>query len=465
MLSVAGDFVHSSAEQAGNFSSSFGLFNRIHHIILAAIESNMQSILTDCPHREKLGWLEESYLMGPSLMFDFNVPTLYTKIARDMTQAQLPNGLVPDTSPDYPVFDGKTDDFRDSPEWGSACILASWQANRRYGDVRILRNNYQTFERYVTYLATTANGNIVDHGLGDWYDLGPKPPGYAQLTPKAVTATCTYYRDLVTLSRISAVLGKKQEAGKYSAEAQQVNEAFNAKFFHPDTDSYATGSQTSDAMPLEQGMAPASSQAGLLKNIIQDIRSHGNEMTTGEVGHPYLLRVLADAGHSDVIFAMHSRTNAPGYGYILSQGATTLTESWTATPRFSQNHFMLGHIEDWFYRDLAGINQAPDSVGYEKIVIRPQPVGNITWCKASYKSVRGEIRTGWSIQNSRFYLDVTLPPNTTDRVYIPAKRTADVTESGQPAEKSHGVHFLHMQDGYAVYQVGSGTYHFAAQAK
>jgi alpha-L-rhamnosidase len=465
LLSVAGDFVHSSAEQAGNFSCSFGLFNRIHQIIRAAIESNMQSVLTDCPHREKLGWLEESYLMGPSLLFDFNVPALYAKIARDMTQAQLPNGLVPDTSPEYPVFDGRTDDFRDSPEWGSACILASWQAYRRYGNAQILQDNYQTFERYVAYLASTAHGNIVDHGLGDWYDLGPKPAGYAQLTPKAVTATCTYYRDLVTLSRISAVLGREQEADKYAVEAQEVKKAFNKKFFHPETDNYATGSQTSNAMPLELGMAPASARAGLLKNIIQDIRSHGNEMTTGEVGHPYLLRVLADAGRSDVIFAMHSRANALGYGYILSQGATTLTEGWKAERRFSQNHFMLGHIEDWFYRGLAGINQTPGSVGYEKIVIRPQPVGNITWCKASYKSVRGEIRSDWSVKNGRFHLDVTLPPDTTDQVYVPARSAEGVTESGQPAEKAPGVHFLQMRDGYAVYQVGSGTYHFIAPAK
>jgi len=166
-----------------------------------------------------------------------------------------------------------------------------------------------------------------------------------------------------------------------------------------------------------------------------------------------------------VIFAMHSRTSAPGYGYILSRGATTLTESWAGDKRFSQNHLMLGHIEAWFYRDLAGISQAPGSVGYENIVIKPQPVGSITWCKASYQSVRGEIRSGWSIKNGSFHLDVTLPPNASDQVYMPAKSADAVTESGQSAGKSPGVHFLRMQDGYAVYQVGSGTYRFVAPAR
>jgi alpha-L-rhamnosidase len=122
---------------------------------------------------------------------------------------------------------------------------------------------------------------------------------------------------------------------------------------------------------------------------------------------------------------------------------------------------MIGHIEDWFYRGLAGISQAPDSVGYEKIVIKPRPVGKIAWCRATYNSVRGEIRSEWSRENGKFYLNVTLPPNTWDQVYVPARSSETVTESGRPAAESPGVHFLRMTNGYAVYQVGSGTYHFA----
>ncbi|MEJ2010549.1 MAG: alpha-L-rhamnosidase C-terminal domain-containing protein, partial [Acidobacteriota bacterium] len=280
----------------------------------------------------------------------------------------------------------------------------------------ILNDNYQTFERYAAYLTSRARGHIVNYGLGDWYDLGPKPPGFAQLTPVALTSTATYYRDLVTLARISTVLGETPKAEEYAALANRVKEAFNQKFFHTATDSYATGSQTSNALPLALGMAPASARAGLLKNIIQDIRSHGNEMTTGEVGFPSLLGVLREADRSGVIFDMNSRTTPPGYGYILKQGATTLTESWTASRRASQNHFMLGQIEAWFYKGLAGISQAPDSIGYQKIVIKPQPVGNITWCKGSYRSVRGEIRSYLSIKNGEFNLDVTLPPDTSDQL-------------------------------------------------
>ena len=461
LLSVSGDFVHSSATPTGTFSCSLDLFNRIHHIIRAAIESNMQSVLTDCPHREKLGWLEQTYLMGPAVMYNFDVAALYAKIIHDTSEAQLPDGLVPDTAPEFAVFGGEDNPFRNAPAWGSASILAAWEAYRQYGDLQVIRDHYKTFERYTAYLGRRAQGHIVNFGLGDWYDLGPKPAGSAQLTPIALTSTATYYRDLVTLSRISAALGKKEKAEGYAALAREVKKAFNQKFFHPDAGSYATGSQTSNAMPLALGLAPASAHVALLKNIIKDIRAHGNAMTTGEVGFPSLLRVLEEADRSDVIFDMNSRMTAPGYGYILKQGATTLTESWTADRHGSQNHFMIGHIEDWFYRGLAGISQAPDSVGYEKIVIKPRPVGKIAWCRATYNSVRGEIRSEWSRENGKFYLNVTLPPNTWDQVYVPARSSETVTESGRLAAESPGVHFLRMTNGYAVYQVGSGTYHFA----
>ncbi|HEX5482087.1 MAG TPA: glycoside hydrolase family 78 protein [Terriglobia bacterium] len=461
LLAVEGQFVHSSAGDVGSFSCSNPLFNHIHAIIKAAIESNMQSIMTDCPHREKLGWLEEDNFMGPSVMFNFDVSSLFRKIVRDMREAQLSNGLVPDTAPEYVVF---KNGFRDSPEWGSSYLAVAWYLYRWYGNVKVLRDNYEGFKKYVDYLTGRTQGHILSYGLGDWYDLGPRPPGFAQLTPKAVTATGIYYYDLNVLRKVADLLRHSADAQKYAALADEVRSAFNQKYFHASTDSYATGSQTSDAMPLALGMAPAGTQAGLVRNIVQDIRAHGNKMTTGEIGHRYLLQVLANAGRSDVIYDIDSQMDAPGYGYILKQGATALTEAWDAGRDSSQNHFMLGHLEEWFYRDLAGISQAPGSIGFKKIVIKPQPVGNVTWCKASYQSIRGEIATSWSVAGERFHLRVVLPTNTSATVYLPAKSADSVTESGRRAETSEGVRFLRMEHGDAVYEVGSGSYDFVSAA-
>lgn len=457
LLAVEGQFVHSSASNTGAFSSSDPLFNRIHSIIKAAIESNMQSIMTDCPHREKLGWLEEDDFMGPSIMYNFDVSSLFPKIDGDMRDAQLADGLVPDTAPEYVVFSGG---YRDSPEWGSTYLTVAWDLYRSYGNPAVLKRNYDGFKKYADYLTRKAHDHILSYGLGDWYDLGPKPPGFAQLTPAAITTTTVYYHDLILLKKMAELLGKTDDAAKYAALAGEVTSAFNRQYFHAATDSYATGSQTSDAMPLVLGMEPPGTAPALLANIIKDVRAHGNKMTTGEIGHRYLLLALAGAGRSDVIYDIESQTNRPGYGYILKQGATTLTEAWDANPRNSQNHFMLAHLDEWFYRSLAGISMAPGATGFNEIVIKPQPVGHITWAEASYWSIRGVIRSHWSLQNGRFDLRVTVPPNTTATIYVPATDPASITEGGHPAGSARGVRFIKMDRGDAVYAVGSGTYAF-----
>lgn len=461
LLAVSGQFVHSSAASASRFSCSNPLFNHIHAIIEKAIESNMQSIMTDCPHREKLGWLEEDDFMGPSIMYNFDVSALFRKMVRDMRDAQLPDGLVPDTAPEYVVF---KNGFRDSPEWGSSYLVVAWYLYRWYGNCRVLRNNYAGFTRYVDYLTSRSLGHILSYGLGDWYDVGPRPPGFAQLTPKAVTATCIYYYDLKLLRKMALLLGRPADARKYAALAGAVRSAFNQRFFDPATESYATGSQTSNAMPLVLGMAPPGSRSALLRNIIRSVRAHGNKMTTGEIGHRYLLLALANADRSDVVYDIDSQTSCPGYGCIIRRGATTLTEAWNAAPPYSQNHFMLGQLDEWFYRDLAGIQQGPGSVGFDRIVIKPQPVGNITWCRANYESIRGDIATRWSYKAGVFHLYVSLPANTLATVYVPAHDATSVKEGGHRASSASGVRFLQMQRGYAVFRVESGAYNFTAAA-
>ncbi len=145
-------FIHSSAATVGSFSCSNPLFNQIHELIHAAIASNLQSVLTDCPHREKLGWLEQSHLMGPAIMFNYDVPLLYAKICADMREAQQSDGCVPTIAPEYTKFTGQYADFSNSPEWGSAAVINPWLTFQQYGDAQILRDNYDMMRRYVQYL-------------------------------------------------------------------------------------------------------------------------------------------------------------------------------------------------------------------------------------------------------------------------------------------------------------------------
>jgi hypothetical protein len=460
VVDLSGQFLHASAATVGSFSCSNPTVNRIHRLIDAAILSNLQSVLTDCPHREKLGWLEVSHLLAGGIMFNYDAAGFYHKITGDMREAHLENGMVPDIAPEYTVFGGG---FRDSPEWGSAYVICPWWVYQMYGDTSLLADHYDGMKRYVAYLGGTSKDHIVSHGLGDWYDVGRDAPGESQLTSKGLTATAIYYYDLEILRQAAALLGRQDDAGRYDDLAKQVRAAFNQRFFRYGDGKYDRNSQTANAMPLVLGLADEGQRAALVENLVGNIRRHGNHVTAGDVGFVFLVRALTEAGRSDVLYDMVCQAKGPGYVDQLNQGATSLTEAWDANPASSQNHCMLGHAEEWFYRGLAGINPDPAAPGFKQIIFRPQVVGDLTSVEASYDSVHGRIESRWRRQGDRLTLDVTVPANTTALVYVPAKCTADVTEGGKPTRQAPCVKLLRLARRAAVYQVGSGSYSFGSR--
>ncbi|ULT41430.1 hypothetical protein KRR40_43395 [Niabella defluvii] len=181
----------------------------------------------------------------------------------------------------------------------------------------------------------------------------------------------------------------------YQKIAVDIKAAFNKKYFNPSTKQYGSGSQASNAIPLFMKLVAPQDYDAVLAHLIEDIRSKDNRLTAGDIGYRYVLKALEDAGRSDVIYDMNSRIDVPGYGYQLAKGATALTESWQALPSVSNNHFMLGHLMEWFYTGLCGIGQAPGSVGFKDIEIKPQPVGDLKEARATYHSVNGLVSVQW----------------------------------------------------------------------
>jgi hypothetical protein len=453
---LRGVVVQNSSEPVGDFACSDNLFNRTRTMIRWAQRNNLVSVITDCPHRERLGWLEQYHLHGPSLRYEFDLAQFYAKTMDDMSDSQLANGLVPDIAPEYSVFSGG---FRDSPEWGSSVVIVPWQQYQFTGDETLLRRYYATMSNYLAYLQSRATNYRLDYGLGDWYDIGPNPPGYAQLTPVGLTATAYFYQDADILSQAAALLGKTKDAARFSALAAKIREVFNQSFYSAGKGFYSTGSQTAQALPLALGLVNPGNKASVIAALVANVRSNG--LTAGDIGHRYLLRALADAGRSDVVFDLHSQTNRPGYGYILGKGATALTEGWDGSN--SQDHFMLGHIMEWFYADLAGIAGDPSGPGFTRMIIRPEPVGDLTWVKAAYNSVRGRIAVGWKRGDGKFNLHLEIPVNTVATLYLPASSPDAVCESGSRAANARGIRFLRAVDKHAVYEVASGTYEFVAE--
>ena len=456
--------VRSSAKQVGDFACSDPLFMKICQSIDWAVRSNLAHVLTDCPHREKMGWLEVSYLMGPSIARRYDLSRLYAKVTRDIRDSQGEDGVIYTVAPNYPNFKGG---FRYTPEWGAAGVVLPWQLYRWYGDERVLQENLSSMKRFVDYMKRTSTDLVPKPGLGDWYDYGHgKGNGPSKFTPSELSAMATFYRCADLVSKTAAVLGETEDAATYRALAAEIRTKFNQTYYTGNGQYQNNGScQTANSMALVTGLCEPENEPAVLDAILADLKARGYQQTAGDVGFHYLMEALGRYGCSETVNKILSRRDEGSYGSIIDWGWTALPEAWNANTSASMNHCMLGHAQQWFYMDLLGIRQTEDSVAFKKIVIKPAFETGVEWARGHYDSVNGRIRVDWKQTNEEVNLSVTVPANTTATVYVPADAEANVTESGKPIAQVESVTFLRMEEGAAVFAVTSGTYDFSATMK
>ena len=454
VLDVQSLFVSNSAKESGSFSCSNEIFNKAHDLIDASMKSNFQSVFTDCPHREKLGWLEETHLNGPGLFYNFNLEGFVPKVMRDIADAQRENGLIPNIAPEYIIFGG---DFTDSPEWGLAGVMLPWMYYEYYGDASLLRQYYPVMKKYIDYLSSTAKNHIVSHGLGDWYDYGEHAAGYSQNSPISLSATSHYYYGAKLVAKAAKMLGKTSDAEKYSRLEGEIKKAFNAKFYNEQEGSYGTGSQFSDAVPIFMGIVEPENKEKVLSSLLDTIRGNNYRLTTGDVGNRYLFQTLAENGQNEVMYKMQSHYDAPGYGFQIKFGLTTLTEQWDPRNGNSLNHFMMGQIEEWFYKSLAGIIPDEKNPGYKHFYLQPEIVGDMTYVKASYQSIYGEISSEWHKNEKEDIFKFSIPPNTSATVKLPVKKFAEISVNGEQLENYQII------SGKTVFELGSGNFNIKAE--
>jgi alpha-L-rhamnosidase len=352
--------------------------------------------------------------------------------------------MVPDIAPEYTVFGGG---FRDDANWGGAVIMAPYKHYMDYGDARPLRDAWPAMKRYMGYLATKASGEILSHGLGDW-------GAFDTNTPLEIPATTAYYRFANAMAEMAPLAGDGGAAASYEALAGRIRAAFNARFLNGG--SYGT-SQASNALPLAAGIVPADARDDVLAALRSDIAARGNHLSTGEIGLRALFDVLGDAGDADTVLAMATNPTAPSYAAMLASGATTLPEFWDG--HGSQNHFMMGAIDDWSHRYLAGVR--PVEPGFKTFVVAPLTPSRLSSAQASLASPYGTIESSWARRGSAIEQHVTVPANTGAEIRVPAAGGARVTVDGTTVwDGRRGSAFGAHADGDRVILegVGSGTY-------
>jgi alpha-L-rhamnosidase len=446
--------MHTAPEVVGRFECSNPLLNRIWQNVLWGQRSNLHSVPTDCPQRdERLGWMGDAQVFAPVSCWNMDMAGFYRKWLRDIVDSQKDSGATTNVCPVIVVNDDA------KPGWGDAINVIPLVHYLYYGDKRMLEENYEPMKRWVEYMRTKSKGNLYETGgYGDWVPVVK--------SPAEPIGSAYYYHSTNLLVQAAQILGKSDDVKEYSNLAKSIAAAFNAKHFDLESNSYTASTQTANLLPLSFGITPPEHRQAVADNIAEDVRKRSYHHSTGFLGTVHVLPILTQYGYHQAAWRVASTDAYPSLGYMVKCGATTVWERWDSDKQGpgmnSRNHFAFGCLVQWYMEKLAGINPDPKYPGFERVIIRPRPVGELTWARGSYNSQRGMIISHWQIAEGQFHLQLTIPANVIAMLYLPTNDEDSVHEGGKSIDKVQGVEYLGAEEGTVIYRVESGDYDFIA---
>ena len=453
--------VYSDVRTTGRFECSDTLFNRINKIWWRSQTDNMHGgVASDCPHRERAPYTGDGQVACVTVMHNFDSRSFYTKWIRDILGAQNPEtGYVPNGAPWQPGCGGGV-------AWGAAMNIMPWEYYLHYGDIDLLRDNYDGMKGYIKYMLTwTGQDGIMYSQAPDrskpnqWINLGDwVAPG--KLPPDNMVHTFYLWRCASLTADAAKALGKEEDETYYRTLAEKTRLAFMNKFYDEKQGTY--GAYGGNVFALRMGV-PDDQKQRVINSLAEDIFIREDHLDTGIFGTQFLFEVLTENGLNELAFKVMNQKTMPSYGWWISQGATTTWEEWNGDG--SRNHPMFGGGISWFYRYLAGMNPDPSRPGYRKIIFRPVPPKDISSAAYSNETPYGHASVRWNKGNGIFAMDISVPPGSEGEVWVPSAPGTEVTESGNRIDGSAEVILTGIQKGYAVYSVKSGNYSFRSRIK
>lgn len=459
---ITGVVIYSDMEPTGDFACSEPLINQLQHNIQWGQKGNFLDVPTDCPQRdERLGWTGDAQVFAPTAAFNFNVAPFYIKWMKDVAADQGPDGKVNHVVPD--VLNGAGG----STAWADAAIIVPWQTYLAYGDKRILEVQYPSMAAWVNYMKNRAGDDLLwigDFHYGDWLAFATTRSDYpGATTEKDLIATAYFSYSSGLLAKIAKVLGKTADAAMYSDLSERVKQAFINEYVTP-SGRLVSHTQTAYSLALAFDLLPQNLISKAAEYLAGDVQKF-KHLTTGFVGTPLLCKTLSKHGYEDLAFMLLNRKEYPSWLYPVTQGATTIWERWDGqkpdgtfqNPGMNSfNHYAYGAIGEWLYNYVAGIQIDPDEPGYKHFFLAPHPGGGLNYAKAVYKSMYGEIKSDWKIEENQMVYDVTIPANTSATVTLPSATPGKVTLnakplSGEPVNAREA-------DGNTTFKLGSGNY-------
>lgn len=482
--------ISSAMDTTIEFECSDQRLNRLQQNVMWSQLSNMVSIPTDCPQREKSGWTGDVSIFSPTACMNMDSLNFFKRWLVNVRAEQLPDGQIPLVVPNCPSYDLEKlhpgAGAQCSAGWGDVIITLPLNLYYAYGDIGLLKSNYPAMKHWMQYVRKTAEeglpenleGELTTERLewqkylwntnfhyGDWLtpsllvntqskqlDIYQS----ARLT-KDIVPTCFYAYSAKLISDIAQLLGYSEDAQEYQELNRKIKDAFQKEFLNQDG-SLKTNLQGIYVLALAFHLLPEAAERPAFHKLVELIEINGNRLDTGFLSVPFLLPVLHNYGRTDLAYELLFQEECPSWLYEVRMGATTIWEAWQnvfpdGTPiPISYNHYAFGCVAEWMYRNIGGIRYA--QAGYKKICIAPIPEQRITSARTAYKSIQGEIVCDWRVEANRMFMKVILPANTSAEIILPGAAGKEVLESGRSVVcNSIG------RDG--VLAVGSGRYDFS----
>lgn len=462
----------SSSPEVGSFDTSSPLLNKIWSNVLWTQRANLMSTPTDCPQRdERLGWMGDILVFAPSACLNMDMEAFFTKWFADVRDAQADDGRFPDFAP-HPY--GRNRHFTGVPGWGDAGVFVPWTSYRFYADKSQLADQFGAAKRWVDWIAAR-NPNLLwqkerHNDYNDWLNadtfLGTGPKVGATV-PNEVFATLFLYRSTQIVAEMARALGRKADAALYADRAAKVRTAFRKEYLYDDG-KMRGDTQAGYALGWVFGLFDRTEAAAVRSHLESAIERYQGRLTTGFHSTRCLLLALDDLGRTDIAYRLALSTEFPGWGYSITNDATTIWERWDGYVKGrgfqdagmnSFNHWAFGAITEWLVGTVLGIEPLGQD-GFRTFRVRPRPGGGLTWAKGSYRSLRGKITVSWKVSGERWQCDVTVPPNTEATITLPAKAAVECRVGGKPLRAGGGIRGLRQEAGGVTFVAAPGAYRF-----
>lgn len=400
--------IHAEVDATGSFECSDKHLNQLQNLITRSVKSNMMSVFTDCPQREKLGYLEQLHAAFASVAWNFDANSILSRSVELIAQSQREDGSFPLFVPEWEAF---PEPWTGDINWGGAMGFLPDLLHAEYGDLGPAQTALPRLRDYIRFLLDQRVDGLLAVGLGDWDGR--------EFRFVPTVASTTLYRLLLVSATLAERQGEHQVARTWRSTAEDVKAAVNRQLLVPGI-GYGSGTVAENAVALHSGIVPPEQRAALVDRCESGVIESGFSPDVGEIAMTCLVEVLAENRRHETLFALTRPSDLPGYGYMLSHGATALTETWDGpTFGFSQNHFMNAAIASWLYGSVLGVRQSSGSFGYTNIVIDPWVAGPITRAAGRFRTNHGIGLVKWVRADQAIVVSGSLPPDVSAVVMLP----------------------------------------------